>query len=112
MSPLVGILSNVCPRCHRGRIFTGLYRMNSRCPECDLDLEPESGYYLGAMIFSYTFGAFSIIPTVVAMVFWAEAPLSGIVLVPTLQLLLMNPFLFKYSRLTWLYVDQKADPER
>ena len=67
-------------------------------------------YYLGAMIFSYAFGTFSIIPTVVAMVFWAEAPLSGIVLVPSLQLILMNPLLFKYSRLAWLYLDHAADP--
>ncbi len=105
-----GIASNLCPRCRQGKVFKGLYRMRARCGECNLDFEPESGYYLGAMIFSYAFGTFSIIPTVVAMVFWAEAPLSGIVLVPSLQLILMNPWLFKFSRLAWLHLDHAADP--
>lgn len=42
-----------CPYCGRGRLFRGIFRMLSRCPECGLSYFPEQGYYLGAMIINY-----------------------------------------------------------
>jgi uncharacterized protein (DUF983 family) len=42
-----------CPYCGRGRLFRGVFRMLSRCPECGLSYFPEQGYYLGAMIINY-----------------------------------------------------------
>ncbi|MGD0907073.1 MAG: DUF983 domain-containing protein [Candidatus Acidiferrales bacterium] len=42
-----------CPNCGRGRLFRGIFRMESRCPVCGLSYFPEQGYYLGAMIINY-----------------------------------------------------------
>src|SRR5258707_13207422 len=42
-----------CPHCGRGRLFRGVFRMLSRCPECGLSYFPEQGYYVGAMIINY-----------------------------------------------------------
>src|SRR5271170_4339973 len=42
-----------CPNCGRGRLFRGVFRMFSRCPECSLSYFPEQGYYVGAMIINY-----------------------------------------------------------
>src|SRR6202166_3651794 len=42
-----------CPYCGRGRLFRGIFRMLSRCPECGLSYFPEQGYYVGAMIINY-----------------------------------------------------------
>jgi len=42
-----------CPNCGRGRLFRGVFRMLSRCPECGLSYFPEQGYYVGAMIINY-----------------------------------------------------------
>jgi uncharacterized protein (DUF983 family) len=42
-----------CPNCGRGRLFRGVFRMFSRCPECGLSYFPEQGYYVGAMIINY-----------------------------------------------------------
>ncbi len=42
-----------CPNCGRGKLFRGVFRMLSRCPECGLSYFPEQGYYLGAMIINY-----------------------------------------------------------
>jgi len=42
-----------CPNGGRGRLFRGVFRMLSRCPECGLSYFPEQGYYLGAMIINY-----------------------------------------------------------
>lgn len=38
-----------CPNCGRGRIFTGLFRMNATCPYCQVRFERESGESVGAM---------------------------------------------------------------
>ncbi len=42
-----------CPNCGRGRLFRGIFRMLSSCPECGLSYFPEQGYYVGAMIINY-----------------------------------------------------------
>ena len=42
-----------CPNCGRGRLFRGVFRMLSSCPECGLSYFPEQGYYVGAMIINY-----------------------------------------------------------
>lgn len=42
-----------CPNCGRGRLFRGVFRMFSACPECGLSYFPEQGYYIGAMILNY-----------------------------------------------------------
>src|ERR1700733_7510525 len=42
-----------CPNCGRGPLFRGVFRMESRCPECGLSYFPEQGYYVGAMIINY-----------------------------------------------------------
>lgn len=42
-----------CPYCGRGRLFRGIFRMLSHCPECGLSYFPEQGYYVGAMIINY-----------------------------------------------------------
>jgi uncharacterized protein (DUF983 family) len=42
-----------CPKCGRGRLFRGVFRMLPRCPECGLSYFPEQGYYVGAMIINY-----------------------------------------------------------
>ncbi len=34
-------------------MFRGVFRMESRCPECGLSYFPEQGYYVGAMIINY-----------------------------------------------------------
>ena len=55
---LAAIARELCPRCHKGKIFRGpLWRsylaMYERCPQCNLKYEREQGYFLGAMYFSY-----------------------------------------------------------
>jgi uncharacterized protein (DUF983 family) len=42
-----------CPNCGRGRLFRGVFRMLSHCPDCGLSYFPEQGDYEGAMIINY-----------------------------------------------------------
>jgi hypothetical protein len=77
--------------------------MNERCPHCDIRLEPEPGFYQGAMYVSYGF-------TVMVMV------IIGVLLYYTLNpsdwtyvgtvigvMLLLVPLNYRYSRILFLY---------
>jgi uncharacterized protein (DUF983 family) len=56
MNPLTRIATALrlrCPRCHDGKLFTGLLKMNATCPNCGLTLEPDPGFYLGSVYANY-----------------------------------------------------------
>lgn len=57
-SKLRAIFRMKCPRCHQGdlyktSIFEGIYNMHDHCPKCNQALEPEPGFYWGAMYIGY-----------------------------------------------------------
>jgi uncharacterized protein (DUF983 family) len=103
---LKGILGNLCPGCKAGRVFRGFYSMNKTCPSCGLRFEREPGYFLGAMVFGYVLGAASTIPTIVIAVFVYRAPIPAAIGIACGQVIVLNPFLFKYCRLAWLWMDR------
>jgi uncharacterized protein (DUF983 family) len=51
---LAAVLRERCPRCLQGHVFRGLIAMNERCPVCGYAFTRESGYFYGAVVFSYT----------------------------------------------------------
>ena len=109
MTHLMTILREVCPRCRRGKIFHGFLVMNQICPTCGLQFEREQGYFVGAMYFSYALAIVLVLPVVIAMLMLG---LSAALIYVTagLTLLALAPWLFRYSRVLWLYLDQVIDP--
>ena len=107
---MIGIFSNVCPRCGKGKVFSGLYAMNERCPECSHRFGREEGFFLGAMVFSYIFAILSCVPTVAWLAFGVEAPAFWIIAAPCLQLVVLNPLIFRWSRLAWIRLADRIDP--
>ena len=109
MNKPLAIVRLRCPRCAAGPIFASLFRMNSRCPVCALEFEREQGYFVGAMYFSYALAIAAVLPVVVAMVLlgYGAAP---IYIVSCLMLVVLAPFLFRYSRVIWIHLDQVIDP--
>ncbi len=83
--------------------------MNEKCPACGHRFGREEGFFLGAMVFSYVLGIFSMLPTLVALVFFLDASLPAIVGLPVLQVLAMNPVLFRFSRLAWIQLADQID---
>lgn len=63
----VGLLRSMwtykCPRCRQADLFLSPFdiskplAMYKRCEACDLNFEPEPGYYFGAMFISYGISA-------------------------------------------------------
>jgi uncharacterized protein (DUF983 family) len=106
---LWAILTFACPRCLEGKLFNGLLSMPDHCPVCGLRYEREPGYFSGAMYVSYSLAVFSIVPFWLYLLFTGQ-PLWLTMLVPTVQLLLTTPLIFRYSRAIWLHLDQIFAP--
>ncbi|MBI3942494.1 MAG: DUF983 domain-containing protein [Chloroflexi bacterium] len=109
MHRLGAILGLKCPRCLRGHVFTGLFKMNARCPVCDLEFEREPGYFLGAMYFSYALAVIVLVPISVLLLLLGFS-LVNVVIIGALVLVLLTPWLFKYSRVLWMHMDLLINP--
>lgn len=103
------ILQQRCPRCLRGKTFTGLWDIKQYCPVCGLEFEREPGYFLGAMYFSYGLAIITGLPTFVVL-FLLGLSNMWILIVLGIQLVLSSPLLVRYSRTMWLHMDQMVDP--
>lgn len=115
MSTLTGIVRQLCPRCHMGRIFRGSLlhvfpRMHERCPVCGLKFEREEGYFLGAMYISYGIGVLLI--SLFAVVLWmlTRWSLQRVVLLGILLFVPLVPSITLFSRVLWIYLDRSVDP--
>ena len=105
---LWAVLRQRCPECREGKVFRGFMAMNERCAVCGLRFEREPGYFYGAMYISYTI-AF------VTSSYWIILLVLGVnpwivVLLPAIQIVLMIPLTFRYSRVAWLALDHWFDP--
>lgn len=81
--------------------------MNERCSQCNLLFEKEPGYFLGALVFAYFIGVFSLIPTLLILLFILKLNLISTITISTLQICIIHPILFRYSKLVWLFVETR-----
>jgi uncharacterized protein (DUF983 family) len=101
-----------CPRCEEGKVFRGTFAMNEVCPICGLQFTRETGYFVGAMYFSYALGMPIIaLFTLVAYLLLPGWHLYQLVLLAWLAFLPLVPPVFRYSRVMWMYFDRYFDPE-
>lgn len=103
-------LLNKCPNCEEGRIFDTFLKMHSNCPSCGVHFEREPGYFLGAMSFSYLIGFFAVLPQFLYLLF-TQLSLLWVVGIPAIQILMMSPFLYRFSRLIWVHLDRRMNPD-
>src|SRR5262245_8220886 len=116
MSVIQGILAERCPRCRKGQIFRkplwrGWLAMYDRCPVCHLKFEREPGYFVGAMYVSY---GLTLVPMLLlVLAFWRGAGwrYSTALLAAVLVYLPFVPPVVRVSRVVWIYIDQRLDPE-
>ena len=106
---LAAIVQQRCPRCLQGQVFARLFHMHAQCPVCGLLFEREPGYFTGAMYLSYGLGIFATAPVWVTMMLLGRS-LGEVLLASGTLLIAGSPWLFRYSRVLWLYLDQAFDP--
>jgi len=105
---LVPFLACKCPKCGEGRVFkNGLISFKFAetryaCPLCNFSFEPETGFFYGAMYFSYALIVGLIITC--SILFYATGMFDyAIVGIPTVIVILV-PVIFRYSRMMMLYI--------
>ena len=79
--------------------------MNAACPHCGIRLEPEPGFYQGAMYVSYGFTVLLMIIISAILYFGFDHPSEwtyiGVVIA---AMLLLIPLNYRYSRILFLYM--------
>jgi hypothetical protein len=113
------LLHAKCPKCRQGDMFvhplttlSKFMSMNVRCPHCQVGLEPEPGFYQGAMYVGYaltvavTAFVFIIVYVLDVSSMWTPA----VWVIGTMVLLI--PVNYRYSRVLYLYMfgGLKYDP--
>nr|WP_297806645.1 DUF983 domain-containing protein [Tepidiforma sp.] len=98
-----------CPRCCRGAVWAGPFRMRERCAVCGLAFEREPGYFTGAMYASYFIGLFATLPVWLWLLL-AGAPFGAIVAAAFVLVGLVTPAAFHYSRVAWMQIDAYFNP--
>lgn len=86
--------------------------MHDRCVECGLLFNREPGYFLGAMYVSY--GLALVIIVAFGGVLWGLTNwrIDKIAIWAVVLFLPFAPMLTLLSRVLWIYLDQKLDPEQ
>lgn len=116
------LLQGKCPQCHTGDIFRyplaknfwKFNQMNTVCPQCGVRLEPEPGFYQGAMYVGY--GITTAVIILISIVLYALGNYSEWVYIGIIVgvMLLLVPVNYRYSRIIYLYMlgGIKFDPTR
>jgi uncharacterized protein (DUF983 family) len=101
-----------CPRCRQGEMFiypaTNISRfnaMNAECPHCGIRLQPEPGFYQGAMYVGYGFTLAVLIIVSLILYYFAGHPSEWVYIGVTIAvMILLIPLNYRYSRVLFLYM--------
>jgi len=117
---IYSIVKGRCPRCQEAPVFAeanpyrlkSMFRMNEHCAHCGLRFELEPNFYYGSMYVSYGYSVAVFVATYVILGWFIDPGISDIVLALSLILLVSMPYIFRISRLTWLNLFVKYNPEK
>ena len=105
------LLNGKCPRCREGSIFTypvsNIARfniMNSTCPCCGVRLEPEPGFYQGAMYVGYGFTVVVLVIIGIILYFLGDPSEWVYIGVIIGIMILLAPLNYSYSRIVYLFL--------
>lgn len=106
---LVSFVACKCPRCGKGKVFKyKLFQLKkfsetfNYCSECRLDYMPETGFFFGAMYFSYAMLVATVVTWSVALSVFNQFD-KAVYIIPTVVGLSL-PLIFRYSRMFMLYI--------
>jgi uncharacterized protein (DUF983 family) len=106
---ILSILQGKCPRCHKAHVFKTFWRIHTHCAACGTRFEREAGYYVMAIFTGYFLAGAAALPGILFALYFRWSFLLTVA-VPIVCILLAAPWIFHYSRIIWLHVDQRLDP--
>ena len=104
------LLHGNCPRCREGKIFkypvsrlSKFNVMNEICPHCGVRLEPEPGFYQGAMYVGYGFTVAVLM--IIGIILYILGDPSEWVYIGIIigVMFLLAPLNYRYSRILYLF---------
>jgi uncharacterized protein (DUF983 family) len=98
-----------CPVCLHGKVFHSFFRMNKACPECGIVFEREDGYYLNSMFIAYGLGFLIVVPSAVLLAM-RQVSIAFFSIFMVVEVIIIWPIVWRYSRVLWLHLDQVLDP--
>ncbi|MCB0636174.1 MAG: DUF983 domain-containing protein [Lewinella sp.] len=111
------ILNLTCPRCHEASMwYTGSFSfkksfdMKPVCDHCGQNLEPEPGFYYGAMFISYIFTAWLSIFFVIFFHWVLDLSLEVSFVLLILFMAFCFVYFFRLARSIWININIKYDP--
>ncbi|MCW4467806.1 DUF983 domain-containing protein [Flavobacterium sp. MFBS3-15] len=116
MSALAGIITEKCPKCGKGKVFSKkgnpllfqMPRMNEHCPVCHHKFEKEPGYFFGSMYVSYALTVAEMIITLGLTWFFLDS-IVGVIVMIAIMSILLSTFNFRISRMIWIYMFDGKD---
>lgn len=114
VSYIKNILTQKCPRCHEGELFTHKWydiknntKMTPKCSVCGQRTELEPGFYHGTGYVSY---ALTVGYSIITFVLWILTTHIGLndkrvflwLAINVVSLIALQPWLMRISRLLWL----------
>ncbi len=109
-----------CPRCQEGEVFkdpnpykmSRMFQMHDTCSHCGLRYEFEPGVFYGAMYVSYGYAVAIFVATYLLMSLFYNPGIWDIVTSLSIILILGSPLIFRLSRITWLNLFIKYQPDK
>lgn len=104
------LLHGRCPRCREGSIFkfpvstlSKFNVMNETCPHCGVRLEPEPGFYQGAMYVGYGFTVTLFVIIGIILYFLGDPSEWVYIGIIIGVMFLLAPLNYRYSRILYLF---------
>lgn len=116
MSFLKSIFNYNCPRCRKGELFTKPFNiskpldMHERCSECGLKIEPEPGYFFGAMFISYIWTGFLFLGIVGFCMMVLDWSVNKSFILLIFIAAVMYFWIARISRSIYIHLDMRYDP--
>jgi uncharacterized protein (DUF983 family) len=117
-SKLYSILFNKCPRCHEGDFMKEknmfklhkAFQMHEHCAKCGLKYMMEPSFYYGAMYVNYALTVGISIATFVIVTLFFNFSLVESFIPIVIALVLTAPLTIRFSRIGWINLFVKYDP--
>lgn len=100
------MFSNLCAKCHKGKIFNAFLTMNQDCPSCGHHFEREEGFFMGSIILSYFASTLSILPIMLLALFKYDADLIASLVVSSVVALITFPPIYRFSKIAWIHIEE------
>jgi uncharacterized protein (DUF983 family) len=84
-------------------------KMHETCPVCGIEYEREHGFFMMSIFIGYFLGFIAVVPVLIVM-YLMDASILAYFVVSAVILVPLSPYIFRYSRILWLHLDEILDP--